>query len=128
MINQSPYKDLLGMDPSSLAGMFPGMMGPDMAINNISPEALDKKSDNTENNSPDNGDTKEACIGKYEDLFDEIYPMHGTFPVHKDLIPKLIQESQSIVDGNAQEYAKPVNVFGNEVTLYKFDYAGFLCQ
>lgn len=24
--------------------------------------------------------------------------------------------------------AKPVNVFGNEVTLYKFDYAGFLCQ
>jgi len=28
----------------------------------------------------------------------------------------------------AQEYAKPVNVFGNEVTLYKFDYAGFLCQ
>ena len=23
---------------------------------------------------------------------------------------------------------EPVNVFGNEVTLYKFDYAGFLCQ
>ena len=67
-------------------------------------------------------------LSKYEDLFDEIYPMHGTFPVHKDLIPKLIQGAQSIVDGKAQEYAKPVNVFGNEVTLYNFDYAGFLCQ
>ncbi len=29
---------------------------------------------------------------------------------------------------NAQEYAEPVNMFGNEVTLYKFDYAGFLYQ
>ena len=28
----------------------------------------------------------------------------------------------------AQEYAQPVNMFGNEVTLYKFDYAGFLYQ
>lgn len=53
-------------------------------------------------------------LSKYEDLFDEIYPMHGTFPVHKDLIPKLIQGAQSIVDGNAQEYAQPVNMFGNE--------------
>ena len=67
-------------------------------------------------------------LSKYEDLFNEIYPMHGTFPVHKELIPKLIQGAQSILDGNAQEYTKPVNVFGNEVTLYNFDYAGFLCQ
>ena len=67
-------------------------------------------------------------LSKYEDLFDDIYPMHGTFPVKKDLIPKLIQGAQSILDGKAQEYAQPVNMFGNEVTLYKFDYAGFLCQ
>ncbi len=67
-------------------------------------------------------------LSKYEDQFDEIYPMHGTFPVHKDLIPKLIQGAQSILDENAQEYAQPVNIFGNEVTLYKFDYAGFLYQ
>ena len=67
-------------------------------------------------------------LSKYEDLFDEIYPMHGTFPVKKDLIPKLIQGAQVILDGTAQEYAEPVNMFGNEVTLYKFDYAGFLCQ
>ena len=67
-------------------------------------------------------------LSEYEDLFNEIYAMHGTFPVYKDLIPKLIQGAQAILDGNAQEYAKPVNVFGNEVTLYNFDYAGFLCQ
>ena len=67
-------------------------------------------------------------LSKYEDQFDDIYPMHGTFPVNKDLIPKLIQGAQSILDGKAQEYAEPVNMFGNEVTLYKFDYAGFLCQ
>ena len=47
---------------------------------------------------------------------------------HKDLIPKLIQGAQAILDGKAQEYAQPVNVFGNDVTLYKFDYAGFLYQ
>ena len=27
MLNQSPYKDMLGMDPATLAGMFPGMGG-----------------------------------------------------------------------------------------------------
>ena len=25
MLNQSPYKDMLGMDPAQLSGMFPGM-------------------------------------------------------------------------------------------------------
>ncbi|MBO4508220.1 MAG: MBL fold metallo-hydrolase [Spirochaetaceae bacterium] len=67
-------------------------------------------------------------LSQFEDQFNDIYPMHGTFPVHKDLIPKLIQGAQAILDGDAQEYAQPVNVFGNDVTLYKFDYAGFLYQ
>lgn len=67
-------------------------------------------------------------LSKYEELYDEIYPMHGTFPVYKDLIPKLIQGAQAILDGSAQKYAKPVNVFGNDVTVYNFDYAGFLYQ
>ena len=67
-------------------------------------------------------------LSQFEDQFNDIYPMHGTFPVNKDLIPKLIQGAQSILDGDAQEYAQPVNVFGNDVTLYKFDYAGFLYQ
>lgn len=67
-------------------------------------------------------------LEQYENMFDDVYPMHGTFPVNKDLIPKLIQGAQSILDGKAMEYASPVNIFGNDVTLYKFDYAGFLCN
>lgn len=58
MINQSPYKDMLGMDPASLAGMFPGMMNPNEAVNNIAPEALDQKSEST-NTANENNETKE---------------------------------------------------------------------
>ena len=62
----------------------------------------------------------------YENQYDEIYPMHGTFPVKKDLIDKLLEGAQEIKDGIAS--GKTVNVFGNEVYLYKFPYAGFLCE
>ena len=41
---------------------------------------------------------------------------------------KINENTWRIEDGTAQKYAQPVNMFGNEVTLYKFDYAGFLCQ
>lgn len=58
MINQSPYKDMLGMDPASLAGMFPGMMNPNEAVNNIAPEALDQKSESTDT-ANENNETKE---------------------------------------------------------------------
>jgi len=58
MINQSPYKDMLGMDPASLAGMFPGMMNPNEAVNNIAPEALVKKSESTDT-ANENNETKE---------------------------------------------------------------------
>jgi len=58
MINQSPYKDMLGMDPASLAGMFPGMMNPNEAVKNIAPEALDRKSESTDTANEKN-ETKE---------------------------------------------------------------------
>ncbi len=110
MINQSPYKDLLGMDPSSLAGMFPGMMGPDMAINNVSPEALDKKSDNTENNSPDNGDTKED--EKKEDKKEEIkgpQGPRGTFFLNlNDLMGGNLNPRTKIKKRNPDEKKEPI--------------------
>lgn len=65
-------------------------------------------------------------LGDYQGLFDEIYPMHGTFPVKATLIPKLMEGAQSILDGRAS--GSPVDMFGNKVMLYKFDYAGFLCE
>ena len=62
----------------------------------------------------------------YTDLFDEIYPMHGTFPVYPELIPKLIEGAQEIRDGVAE--GTPVNMFGFDVILYRFPYAGILCD
>ncbi len=64
-------------------------------------------------------------LEEYDGLYDEIYPMHGTFPVYPDLIGKLIDGARKIMDGDAE--GSPTELFGTPVTLYKFPYAGFLC-
>ncbi len=66
----------------------------------------------------------EKLIG-LKDRFDEVYPSHGTFPVQPGLIDKLIEGAHRIANGQSQ--GKPVDIFGNQVMLHKFDYAGFLC-
>ena len=63
---------------------------------------------------------------QYDGEYDEIYPMHGTFPVKPELVSKLIEGATEIVEGKAT--STKVDVFGNDVSLYKFDYAGFLCD
>ncbi len=65
-------------------------------------------------------------LQEFTDMFDVVYPMHGTFPVGPDLIGKLIEGAGLIKDGKA--YANHVNIHGNEVILHKFPYAGFLCD
>ena len=65
-------------------------------------------------------------LALYDGLYDEIYPMHGTFPVAPEQIQKLLDGTQKILEGSAQ--GTPVNVFGNDICLYKFPYAGFLCD
>ncbi|MCR5687740.1 MAG: MBL fold metallo-hydrolase [Lachnospiraceae bacterium] len=62
----------------------------------------------------------------FSGMFDVIYPMHGTFPQKPDQIGKLLEGALLIKEGKA--YSNPVNIFGNEVLLYKFPYAGFLCD
>ena len=62
----------------------------------------------------------------YEGQFDDIYAMHGSFPVKPDLIGKLREGAIQIVDGMAT--GRQVNLFGNNVCLYTFPYAGFLCE
>ncbi|MBQ7582060.1 MAG: MBL fold metallo-hydrolase [Lachnospiraceae bacterium] len=62
----------------------------------------------------------------FEGQYDEIYPMHGTFPVYPELIGQLLTGAGKIADGAAD--GRTVNVFGNEVCLYDFPYAGFLCE
>ena len=65
-------------------------------------------------------------LALYDGLYDEIYPMHGTFPVKPDLTRKLIAGAKEIMDGLAT--GTRVDMFGKPVCLYKFPYAGFLCE
>ena len=65
-------------------------------------------------------------LSKYDGLYDEIYRMHGSIPVKPDLIGKLIEGAEQIRDGEAE--GRIVDLFGNEVMLYEFPYAGFLCD
>lgn len=65
-------------------------------------------------------------LQEFTDMFDVIYPMHGTFPVKNDLIGKLIEGAKLIQDGKA--YANNVSIHGKDVVLHKFPYAGFLCD
>ena len=62
----------------------------------------------------------------YDGSYDEIYPMHGSFPVAPELLPKLIEGAQQILDGQAA--GANVSVHGMEVRLCRFPYAGFLCD
>ena len=65
-------------------------------------------------------------LSAYEGQFDEIYPMHGNFPVKPELIKDLICGAQEVLDGKAS--GVPVERFGSKVLLYKFPYAGFFCE
>lgn len=63
-------------------------------------------------------------LDEYKGQFDEVYGMHGSFPVSPDLIPQLLECAKEIRAGKAT--GTSVNVFGHEVCLYKYDCAGFL--
>ena len=62
----------------------------------------------------------------YKERFDAVYPSHGDFPVAPELIDRLIKGAEQIAGRKCE--GKTVDIFGNEVMLYKFDYAGFLCE
>lgn len=65
-------------------------------------------------------------LSQYDGLYDEIYPMHGTFPVSPDLIPKLLKGALEIKEGKVP--AVRVNMKGRDVSQYKFGYATFICE
>jgi hydroxyacylglutathione hydrolase len=65
-------------------------------------------------------------LSMYNDEFDTIYPSHGSFPVSPDLTAKLIEGAEQIINGTAK--GEVVEMFGSPVNLYKFPYAGFLCD
>ncbi len=65
-------------------------------------------------------------LSDYDGQYDEIYPMHGTFPVMPELVKQCLSGAQEIQRGAAS--GKNVEIFGNPVCLYRFPYAGFLCE
>lgn len=65
-------------------------------------------------------------ISGYAGVFDTIYPSHGSFPVYPELIASLIEGAEQILNGTAK--GKVVDMFSTSVMLYKFPYAGFLCD
>ncbi len=65
-------------------------------------------------------------LSMYTGEFDAIYPSHGSFPVSPGLIAELIEGAEQIINRTAK--GKGVDMFGTPVKLYKFPYAGFLCD
>ncbi len=62
-------------------------------------------------------------LKEFDGRYDDIYPMHGNFPVKPSLIDDLIDGANEIIAGAAE--GSEIDLFGNAVTLYKFPYAGF---
>ncbi len=65
-------------------------------------------------------------LADFEGRYDEIYAMHGSFPVKPEIVGRLKEGAEQIRAGAAS--GEKVDMFGHEVLLYKFPYAGFLCE
>lgn len=64
-------------------------------------------------------------LSMYAGEFDTVYPSHGSFPVSPELISKLIEGAEQIIEGKAK--GKVIDLYGTSVMFYRFSYAGFLC-
>ncbi|MCQ2457069.1 MAG: MBL fold metallo-hydrolase, partial [Clostridia bacterium] len=60
------------------------------------------------------------------DLFDSVFPSHGTIPVGPDLIPRLIDAAKKIIAGESD--GREVDMHGHPVKYHDFGFAGFLCS
>ena len=65
-------------------------------------------------------------LEKMSSRFDLIYPSHDRCPVKPDIIPKLIEGAELIRAGKAE--GREMDMFGNKVIMYRFEYAGFFCE
>ena len=65
-------------------------------------------------------------LQRWKDQFDEIWPSHASIPVYPDLIDKLREGAQSILNGEVA--GRPEEVFGNKICAYDLGFATFLCD
>ena len=65
-------------------------------------------------------------LKKWQGRFDEIWPSHASIPVSPDLIDRLHDGAQAILDGEVSAWS--AEVFGKKVRAYYLDCATFLCD
>ena len=62
----------------------------------------------------------------WDGQFDEIWPSHASFPVFPDLIEKLHDGAQAVLDGSAA--GRPGEIYGNRIREFDLGFAVFLCD
>lgn len=107
MLNQSPYKDMLGMDPAVLAGMFPGMGG----MNNTeTPTGIqENKTDNQASIVTENKEDEPEKKEEKKDDKPKGPAPHGTFFLNlNDLMGGNINPRTKIKKRNPDEKKEPI--------------------
>ncbi len=107
MLNQSPYKDMLGMDPAALAGMFPGMGG----MNNTeTPTGIqENKTDNQTSIVTENKEDEPEKKEEKKDDKPKGPAPHGTFFLNlNDLMGGNINPRTKIKKRNPDEKKEPI--------------------
>ena len=107
MLNQSPYKDMLGMNPAELAGMFPGMGG----MNNTeTPTGIqENKTDNQATIVTDNKEDEPEKKEEKKDDKPKGPAPHGTFFLNlNDLMGGNINPRTKIKKRNPDEKKEPI--------------------
>ena len=62
----------------------------------------------------------------YQNEFDVVYPSHGSIPINKDIIPKIIDAAKQIKENKVQ--GEKIEMMSKKITYYDFGYVGFLCD
>ena len=104
MLNQSPYKEMLGMDPATMAGMFPGM-----GLNNPKEAPTGIQENKTEDQAVLSEDEPEKKEEKKDDKPKGPSQPHGTFFLNlNDLMGGNINPRTKIKKRNPDEKKEPI--------------------
>lgn len=62
----------------------------------------------------------------YQNEFDVVFASHGSIPIDKSIIPKIIDSAKQIIDHKVQ--GKKITMMSKEVMYYDFGFVEFLCN
>lgn len=63
---------------------------------------------------------------KLQDRFEKIFPSHGTYPIEKNIMPKLLKGAREYLDGKLS--GQGIELFGKKAVDIDLGYAHFLCD